>query len=73
LELSDLGLCWVAGNGLDDATEKHLRECLLELDDLVILGKLESEVSGFKKLDAKALERLRAIIRGAAAFDAGKN
>jgi serine/threonine protein kinase len=69
VEVKDLGLCWIAGKGLNEAVEKHLRECLLELRDPAILAKLESKVSGFKIPSAEALERLQIIIDGAAAFD----
>ena len=56
---------------LNATIEKHLRECLLELRDPDILGKLESDVSGFKIPSAEALKRLQIIIDGAAEFDAG--
>jgi len=49
----DLGLCWVAGNKLDSTITKELRDCLLNLKGQAILGKLESEVMGFKSLNAK--------------------
>jgi ABC-type phosphate/phosphonate transport system substrate-binding protein len=68
--VADLGLCWLAGKGMDDTIEKHLRECLLELRDPGILSKLESNVSGFKIPDIKAMEQLQVIMAGAAAFDA---
>jgi len=54
----DLGLCWVAGRRLDPTITKELRECLLELKGKAILGKLESEVKGFKNLNPQAVEWL---------------
>jgi ABC-type phosphate/phosphonate transport system substrate-binding protein len=69
----ELGRCWVAGKGLDGAMEEHLRQCLLEVHDPIILGKLESKVSGFKTLDQPAFEELRRMMREAAAFDEGRN
>jgi ABC-type phosphate/phosphonate transport system substrate-binding protein len=54
----DLGLCWVANKRLDPTIARHLQDCLLEIKDPAILGKLESEVLGFKTLDQKAVEWL---------------
>jgi ABC-type phosphate/phosphonate transport system substrate-binding protein len=69
LEVSDLGRCWVGGNGLDNAIFQALRDSLLQMHEPAILGNLESEVVGFKQLTEETLERLRVIMRGAAAFD----
>lgn len=68
-EISDLGRCFVAGKGLDDQVFQRLRECLLQMRDPAVIGGLESEVVGFKLIDDQALDRLREIMRGAAAFD----
>lgn len=67
---ADLGLCWVAGRGLDETLNKHLRECLFEIRDPAIFEKFESDVSGFTALSDDALARLRQLIRDAAPFDA---
>ena len=68
-EVPDLGRCWVAGKGLDSILFTNLQQFLLPLQDKAILGRLESEVSGFKMLTNPALQQLREIMRGAAAFD----
>jgi serine/threonine protein kinase len=71
MEVSDLGRCFVAGRGLDESLFQHLTNCLLQVRDPGVLGKLESEVVGFKMLSDQALRQLREIMRGAAAFDEG--
>jgi ABC-type phosphate/phosphonate transport system substrate-binding protein len=58
-----LGLCWVAGKKMDRTIAEQLRSCLLEMKDLDVLGKLESEVIGFKTLDPSAIEKIREKIR----------
>jgi len=59
----DLGLCWVAGNKLDPTITRELQSCLLNLKGKAILGRLESEVTGFKGLNkqdvAWLLEEMR--------------
>jgi serine/threonine protein kinase len=72
LEFPNLGRCWVAGKGLDDTLAQDIRSCLLQLRDTNVLGKLESEVSGFKMMSGQTLDQLREIMRGAAAFDTGR-
>ena len=69
LDISNLGRCFVAGKGLDEAIFQELRDSLLQIRNPAVLSKFESEVVGFKMLDDKALERLREVMRGAAAFD----
>ena len=72
-EVPNLGRCWVAGKGLDAVIARHLQACLLQLKDPAILGKLESQVSGFKKVTLEAMENLRKMIREAAPFDSDKD
>ena len=69
LEVSNLGLCWVAGRELEERFTQNLRDCFLQLRDPVVFTNLESELIGFKMLQAPALQQLREIMRGAAAFD----
>ncbi len=59
----NLGLCWVAGKRLEPTITKQLQDCLLEMKDPAILGKLESEVLGFKTPDENAVEWLLGEIR----------
>ena len=68
-EVADLGRCWVAGRGLDRQIFTAVRESLLGMTNPAIIGKIESELDGFKVVDEEALARLREIMRGAGAFD----
>lgn len=67
--VGDLGRCWVAGRGLDREIFAAIRDSLLRMKDPAIIGRIESEVNGFKVVDEQALSRLREIMHGAAAFD----
>jgi len=69
-EVGDLGRCWVAGRGLPEDVFTALRDSLLQMRDPAIIGRIESELDGFKVVDEAALNHLRKIMRDAAAFDA---
>jgi len=72
LQVTNLGRCWVAGSGLRTNVETSLRAILLQLSNPAIVGKLESEVSGFTNLNQSALADLRSKMRKASDFDVGR-
>ncbi len=65
---TDVRMPWVAKIGIDSRMATVLQRALLALQDTNILQKLESNLTGFRKVEDRAYDRLRGDMRRAAEF-----
>src|SRR5260370_21079072 len=65
---TDVRMPWVAKIGIDSRMATALARAPLALQDTNILQKLESNLTGFRKVEDRAYDRLRGDMRRAAEF-----
>ncbi len=65
---TDLRMPWVAKSGINSRMATVLRRALLGLHDTNILQKLESNLTGFRKVEDREYDRLRGDMRRSAEF-----
>ncbi len=65
---TDLRMPWVAKSGIDSQMATVIQRALFALQDTNILQKLESNLTGFRKVEDREYDRLRGDMRRAAEF-----
>ena len=65
---TDLRMPWVAKSGIDSRMATVLQRALLGLQDTNILQKLESNLTGFRKVEDREYDRLRGDMRRSLEF-----